>query len=462
MGIEKALGKCDPSAFLRLHIIDFFNLRHQKKNCFLLYIGIIISYDKYICHFFLADIRKSPVSWSKKSFYLHFCGQICGHNKRKKGENKMARHGENIRKRTDGRWEGRYQIYSEEKEKQIYHSVYGRSYEEVKKKLAIERNSLKRSGEWDINVKATVQESIIFEEVSEKWLEEVKNTKKMSTYIKYNMIYNKYLKDKFRNMALYEITDVLVIEQIAEPLSDSLIKSIYCVLNQILKFASRRYPIVTPNLKKPDNHILSKPVTVITKRDQTKLLTVLHHKTDPFKLAVLLCLYTGLRLGELCALKWTDIDCHGRVLTVSRTAQRLPVEGKRAKTALMETAPKSEYSRRDIPLSVAVLRLLDDFRHEKEYVFGGDKPMEPRTMQYHFKKILNEAELQNKNFHILRHTFATNCIENGTDVKSLSEILGHSDVQITLNRYVHPTMDTKRRHLDNLSVFYGQIYGHVG
>ena len=88
--------------------------------------------------------------------------------------------------------------------------------------------------------------------------------------------------------------------------------------------------------------------------------------------------------------------------------------------------------------------------------------MEPRTLQYHFKKILKEADLTDKNFHILRHTFATNCIEGGTDVKSLSEMLGHSDVQITLNRYVHPTMDTKRRHLDVLSLFYGQIYGQVG
>lgn len=373
----------------------------------------------------------------------------------------MARHGENIRKRNDGRWEGRYQIYSEEKEKPVYHSVYGRSYEEVKKKLAIERTSIMKPLDRDINEKDLGQESIIFTDVSEKWLEEVKSTKKISTYIKYNMIYNKHLKNKFRNTALYGITEVYIVEQISEPLSDSLLKSVYCVLNQILKFASRRYLIMVPNLKKPDNHVRSKPVAVITKKEQTKLLAVLHHKTDLFKLGVLLCLYTGLRLGELCALKWTDIDWQGGMLTVSRTVQRLPVEGRKTKTTLMETEPKSEYSKRDIPLSVAVLGLLGCFRHEREYVFGGDKPMEPRTMQYHFKKILGEAGLQDKNFHILRHTFATNCIENGTDVKSLSEILGHSDVQITLNRYVHPTMDTKRKHLDKLSVFYGQIYGHA-
>lgn len=88
--------------------------------------------------------------------------------------------------------------------------------------------------------------------------------------------------------------------------------------------------------------------------------------------------------------------------------------------------------------------------------------MEPRKMQRHFKKILKEAELSDKNFHILRHTFVTNCIEEGADVKSLSEMLGHSDVGITLNRYVHPTMNTKRKHIDILSMFYGQIYGWAG
>ena len=128
----------------------------------------------------------------------------------------------------------------------------------------------------------------------------------------------------------------------------------------------------------------------------------------------------------------------------------------------MEMAPKSGHSRREIPLSAAVLELLIRFRSDKEYVFGGDKPMEPRTMQYHFKKILKEAGGTDMNFHILRHTFSTNCVEDGMDVKSLSELLGHSNVQITLNRYVHPSMEVKRRYMDSLSAFYGQIHGHAG
>ncbi len=138
------------------------------------------------------------------------------------------------------------------------------------------------------------------------------------------------------------------------------------------------------------------------------------------------------------------------------------MDGHPTKTVLMETEPKCEYSKREIPLSSAVVDFISKFWNDREYILGGDKPLEPRTMQYRFKKILEEAGLSDKNFHILRHTFSTNCIEGGTDVKSLSEMLGHSDVQITLDRYVHPSMDTKRRYMDSLSGFYGQIYGQVG
>lgn len=108
-----------------------------------------------------------------------------------------------------------------------------------------------------------------------------------------------------------------------------------------------------------------------------------------------------------------------------------------------------------------LMEYLSRLKRTDEYVFGGEKVMEPRTMQYRFKKILKEAGIADINFHALRHTFATNCVENGMDVKSLSEILGHSDVKITLNRYVHPTMDSKQRQIRELSGFYGRIRGQI-
>lgn len=376
----------------------------------------------------------------------------------------MARHGENIRKRKDGRWEGRYPVYNAEKEKQVYCSVYGRTYEEVREKLTLKKNLLKNQSENKTisGHKADISKEIIFTEIAQDWLMQVNKKRKHSTYIKYSLVYQKHIKKIFENVLLSQMTDSFVNEKLSDTLSNSVQKSVYCVLNQILKFASAQYSLIFTPLKKPVSEMHNKPIKVLSKSEQKQLMTVLYQKMDLFKMSVLLVLFTGLRLGELCALKWTDIDFENKLLTVNRTVQRLYAEGHKTKTILMETAPKSEHSRREIPLSTILLELLAEFCNGKEYIFGGDKPMEPRTMQYQFKKILKEADLADMNFHILRHTFSTNCIEDGMDVKSLSEILGHSDVQITLNRYVHPSMDTKRKYIDSLSIFYGQIYGQTG
>lgn len=377
----------------------------------------------------------------------------------------MARHGENIRKRKDGRWEGRYPVYRADKGKQVYCSVYGRTYEEAREKLTTKKNLLKDKSEACEKICGNgihIPKDIIFTETAQDWLTQVKEKRKPSTYVKYSLIYQSHIEKIFTGTFLAEMTDFFVKEKLPDTLSDSVRKSIYCVLNQILKFASARYSVAIPPLRKPASEMRGKPVKVLSKKEQKLMISVLYRNMDLFKMAVLSVLFTGLRLGELCALKWTDIDFENKILTVSRTVQRLYSESGETKTILTETAPKSEHSRREIPLSATMLELFIKFRSDKEYIFGGDKPMEPRTMQYQFKKILKEAGLPDTNFHILRHTFSTNCIEDGMDVKSLSEMLGHSDVQITLNRYVHPSMDAKRQYMDSLSAFYGQINGQAG
>ena len=226
-------------------------------------------------------------------------------------------------------------------------------------------------------------------------------------------------------------------------------------------FAGRKYAVNISQLEKPDIRHRTKPIEVLSRAEQARLLSGIYGELDPFKIALLLCLYTGLRLGELCALKWTDIDLKNMSITVNSTVQRIAVQGRMTRTLLLEAAPKSESSRRTIPLTAEIIKLLTQLKENRPYVFGGDTPLEPRTMQYRYKKLLKEADVDDRNFHILRHTFATNCIENGMDVKALSEILGHSDVKITLNRYVHPTMESKRKQIGLLPDFYGQILGHV-
>ena len=387
----------------------------------------------------------------------------------------MARHGENIRKRIDGRWEGRYKVFDENRGEYIYRSVYGRDYGEAKEKLFEARRSLTRQGmekKTAVETERGSQKSadgnggeILFSQVGGEWLLEVNRRQKYSTYIKYDTIYRTHLADVIGPCRLSSgITQELwgkIFDHLSKAgLSESLQKSIICVANQILAFANRQYQSGIPPLERPAIKAKKSAVT-FSRTEQASLLDCIYRQMDKFKIAVLLCLYTGLRLGELCALQWTDIDFEGETQTVNRTVQRIAAPDHMTKTILLETTPKSESSRRTIPLTSELLEILSQLKGKQPYVFGGEKPLEPRTMQYHFKKILKDAGVKGKSFHTLRHTFATNCVENNMDVKALSEILGHSDVRITLNLYVHPTMVSKRKQIRALSDFYGQICGRV-
>ncbi len=386
----------------------------------------------------------------------------------------MGRHGENIRRRNDGRWEGRYKAFDENRGRYIYRSVYGRAYEEVKEKLSKARLGLIYPAEKKQTQKMADSQKkdnkscaeLLFSRAAGEWLEEIAEKRKYSTYVKYDTVYKTHLAETIGSFQLSDATALELEEKIfdhllKEALSESLQKSICCVANQILNFANKKYSVGVSLLERPSVKPKKKNIRTLSKAEQARLLSGIYHRRDKFKIAVLLCLYTGLRLGELCALQWSDFDFNAMSLMINRTVQRISVQGYMTKTILLETDPKSESSKRLIPLTAEMMELLSQLKGNQPYVFGGEKPLDPRTMQYQFKKLLRETDVDIHNFHILRHTFATNCIENSMDVKALSEILGHSDVKITLNRYVHPTMDSKRRQIGMLPGFYGQICGQI-
>lgn len=386
----------------------------------------------------------------------------------------MGRHGENIRKRRDGRWEGRYKVFDEIKGMHYYRSVYGHAYDEVKEKLSkarlgitehdIKNSQIQKSIENEKN--ASASQELLFSQTAEEWLREIREKRKLSTYVKYNTVYMTHLAEIIGSCQFSPSMSIELQEKIFDyisqkELSESLEKSICCIVNQILDFANRKYFVYISSLERQSAKKKKKMLQTLLQEEQARLLEYIYNRPDKYKAAILLCLYTGLRLGEVCALKWTDLDFRGMTLTVNRTVQRVAEQGTRAKTILIETDPKSESSKRIIPLTDKIMGLLSKLEKSQMYVFGREKPLDPRTMQYQFKKMLKLAGINERNFHILRHTFATNCVENGMDVKALSEILGHSDVKITLNRYVHPTMDSKRKQIGMLQTFYGQICGQA-
>ncbi len=394
----------------------------------------------------------------RKFAYAHKANANCVRNAEM--EIIMGRHGENIRKRIDGRWEGRYKVYDEIRKKNMYRSVYGHTYHEVKDKLTTQKNLLQKY-ECRMYSGKDSGGSLLFSQAAKEWLEEVREKRKYSTYIKYELIYRKHLSDFLGSCRITEISAICQASERWSSLSVSLQKSICCVLNQILRYAARHYHICVEKVERAFIKTEKKPIETFSKPEQAKLFSNLYKDMDLYITAVLLCMYTGLRLGELCALRWTDLDEKNITISVNHTVQRIATENQRKKSALMESAPKSGTSKRTIPVSEEMMDLLRGLQNRQLYVFGGMKPLEPRTMQYRFKQILKEAGIERRNFHILRHTFATNCMENCMDIKSLSEILGHSDVKITLNCYVHPTLEAKREQIGRLPGFYGQICGRA-
>lgn len=375
----------------------------------------------------------------------------------------MSRRGDNIRKRTDGRWEGRYQVLSEQGEK-YYRSVYGKTYHEVKEKLDVgKKAAVRKEPVCLIAGGESTDHEGSFCALAEEWLKNIEASRKYSTFIKYETIYRCHIREAFFDDRITDMTNKYILEKVsAMGVSDATRQNILMLMKQIFHYAEKEYALPAPFISSSTGHSRSQSLKIMSRAEQARLIRFLCSDMDISKAGIYLCLSTGLRLGEVCALKWLDIEKNDGLIHVNRTVQRIRTMEGSEKTALLETTPKSISSKREIPISDTLLSILAAFRSDgQEYVLQKDRPMEPRTYQNRFKKYLQEIKAPNYNFHILRHTFATNCIDNGMDVKSLSEILGHSNVQLTLNRYVHPSMDTKRKYLNALSADYGQLCGQI-
>lgn len=354
------------------------------------------------------------------------------------------RRGENIYKRSDGRWEGRYIASYDDKGKACYKSIYADSYGFVKERMK------ELSKEYRKKTKS------IFENLTEKWLGSVKLRCKQSTYNKYMSTYTNHLLPEFEGDYIERIDQQRVEGFISKKieLSDKSKTDLLGILKQILKYAENDNIYVDRTIFDLTVRHSNPPIRVLTAWEFRRLEKYLLKKNDLLAAGTYLALYTGLRIGELCALRRDSIDFRTGVLHVDTTMQRMKVEESDTKTKVCITEPKSKCSVRDIPIPRKVLNICRsyfyDLDKESFILSGNEKCVEPRLMRYHFKQYAVACKLESVHFHTLRHTFATRCIERGVDIKSLSEILGHYDVNVTLNRYVHPSLSLKRRNIEKL------------
>lgn len=373
----------------------------------------------------------------------------------------MPRRGENIYKRKDGRWEGRY-IKCHINGKALYGYIYAKSYKEVKERLnqAINLN-MSNTTEITKNVKAKT-----FYEISTQWLNMKASTIKLSSYTRYSNLLNTYLYPQYKDTLIKDISPASVDAYInilltvgkknKTGLAPKTVQCIISLLKSILNYAYRMNHVSTISTSYISIKQEQKQMPILSIAEQNVLTIYIYAHPTPTNLGILLCLYTGMRIGEICALKWSDILWDEHCVLIEKTLQRLQNKNNNkstAKTSVVITAPKSSCSIRKVPLPDELYNMLQKYQQNDDtfILTGTISFIEPRTMQNRYKSILKECNIQDINFHSLRHTFATRCIELGFDVKSLSEILGHANVNITLNRYVHPSMEQKQRNMNLLT-----------
>lgn len=300
--------------------------------------------------------------------------------------------------------------------------------------------------------KKIIEKEILLSSLSYEWLKVKSNSFKMSTYQKYKCVIEKYILTSFISLKpLTNITsaDIAAFSQglLAKGLSSKTVNDILIVLNSLMKYAATIYSIETTPIQYVKEQ--KKEMRVLTVSEQRNFEQYLKNDMDNFKFGVLFALYTGVRIGELCALQWKDIS--NGFVKIEKTMHRLKDED--GKTAVIIDTPKTENSYRTVPLPEFLNIYVEQRRDNSDkYVLSTDKYIivEPRLMQIRFKKMTDDCGLNDVTFHTLRHTFATRCVECGFDIKTLSEILGHSDVKTTLNKYVHSSMELKKENMNKL------------
>lgn len=295
-------------------------------------------------------------------------------------------------------------------------------------------------------------------QITEEWKEEKKKYVKKSTYAAYQLLIQNHIKPYFGD--LYEVNEEkvqqFVFDKLDAGLSEKTIRDIIIVLKMILKFGIKNgyLEYIQIDAKFPSKQE-KKDLDVLSKADQKKFMEHLRNNFTFKNLGIFICLSTGMRIGEICGLRWCDVDTAEGVIKVRHTLQRIYIiEGETKHTELLLDTPKTANSVRDIPMSSELLKMLKSLNkvvNENYYVISNDiKPIEPRTYRNYYKKLCKQLDIPELKFHGLRHSFATRCIESKADYKTVSVLLGHSNISTTLNLYVHPNKEQKKKTIDKM------------
>ena len=303
-----------------------------------------------------------------------------------------------------------------------------------------------------------MEQKTTFSKVAELWKADKKQYVKKSTYAAYALLIQSHLLPELGEQG--EITEEnvqsFVNQKLETGLSQKTVRDILVVLKMILRFGakrgywpSRQIDIIFPTERERQD------IEVLTLANQRQLMSYVKEHFTFLNLGIFICLNAGLRIGEVCALQWDDIDVAAGVIHVNKTIQRIYlVDGQEKYTELIIDKPKTKNSIRDIPMTRDLLSLIRPLkrivRGDYYVLTNSAEPTEPRTYRSYFNKLQKELGLPKMRFHGLRHSFATRCIESKCDYKTVSVLLGHSNISTTLNLYVHPNMEQKKKCIDTM------------
>ena len=299
-----------------------------------------------------------------------------------------------------------------------------------------------------------------FQEVSEIWCNAKRKIVKHSTMCAYMLTLQTHLLPRFGSMTAITESDVqrFVIEKCSSGLAKKTVRDIIAVLRSIVKFGGKHrfFSHEEWEVEYPTNTEVKRLPTLTLNHQRTLMLHLIEDPT-PQNIGVLLALSTGMRIGEVCALKWEDVDFKQKIITVKYTVGRV-YNCELKSTEKINSSPKTKNSCREIPISRQLLQPLKVVKKisSSPYVVGTlEHSKEPRSYRDYFARLLKRLGIPPIVFHGLRHTFATRCIESQCDYKTVSVILGHSNIATTLNLYVHPNLNQKKRCIDRMSNFLG-------
>ena len=290
-------------------------------------------------------------------------------------------------------------------------------------------------------------------EIATAWKEYKRPYVKQSTMAAYVLILENHILPCFGDSdSLHEqAVQAFVLQKLENDLSVKTVKDILIVLKMVMKFGVKNewMAYYEWDIKYPTTST-GKELEVLSVANHRKILNYIQSHFTFTGLGVYISLSTGLRIGEICALKWSDVNVADGTITVSRTIERIYIiEGEKKHTELVINSPKTKNSCREIPMSKELLAMIKPLKkvvNDNFYVLTNDeRPTEPRTYRNYYNELMAKLGIPKLKYHGLRHSFATRCIEAGCDYKTVSVLLGHSNISTTLNLYVHPNMEQKKR-----------------